>query len=193
MENDDPGGYKASMLRGDRIGLRARRAPDVPLLHAELYDDVTTRSQADSRPWRPIPHASPHSPYAMADPTDDVAHFSVVQLTDDELAGEALLWQIDPHNRVAHLGLALRPAFRGHGLGTDVVRVLCHYGFLVRGMHRLQLETLTSNTAMIHAAHRAGFRLEGTLRGAAWVLGDFEDVAVLGLLAAERTVTDPAA
>src|SRR3954470_19534593 len=98
------------MLRGDKIGLRARHETDVAVLHAELYDDVVTRSQADSRPWQPIPPGSDHSPYATTEPADHVAFFSVVQLADDELAGEALLWGIDSHNRLGHLGLALRPA-----------------------------------------------------------------------------------
>ena len=60
---------------------------------------------------------------------------------------------IDLHYRRAHLGLSLRPAFRGRGLGTDMVVALCRYGFAVRGLHRLQVDTLASNTAMIRA-HR---------------------------------------
>ena len=32
------------------------------------------------------------------------------------------------------------------------LRVLCGYGFAVRGLHRLQLETLADNTAMVQAA-----------------------------------------
>jgi RimJ/RimL family protein N-acetyltransferase len=79
--------------------------------------------------------------------------------------------------------MALRPAFRGRGLSTDIVRVLCHYGFTVRGLHRLQIETLADNAAMIGAATRAGFVLEGTLRGAAWVSGSFADEVIFGLLA----------
>lgn len=174
------------MLRGDKIGLRARYPSDVSVLHAELYDDVATRSKADSRAWRPIPPGSAASPYAVSDPGDDAACFSVVRLADGELAGEALLWGIDLHNRAAHLGLSLRPDFRGQGLGTDVVRVLCHYGFVVRGLHRLQVDTLAENAAMIRAAERAGFVIEGTLRGAAWVCGDFVDEVILGLLCTGR-------
>src|SRR6266513_2327502 len=76
---------------------------------------------------------------------EDVAISSVVELAGNELAGDALLWGIDLHNRMAHIGLGLRPAFRGRGLGTDVVRALCEYGFSVRGLHRLQIETLATN------------------------------------------------
>lgn len=173
------------MLRGDVVGLRARQEADVPILHSELYDDIATRARADSRPWLPVAPTSAASPYAVADPTNDVACFSVVLLADDELAGEALLWGIDAHNRLAHIGISLRPGFRGRGLGTDVVKVLCWYGFAARGMHRLQIETLADNTAMLRAATQAGFVPEGTLRRSAWVNGDFVDEVVLGLLATE--------
>jgi RimJ/RimL family protein N-acetyltransferase len=70
-------------------------------------------------------------------------------------------------------------------LGTDVVKVLCWYGFAARGLHRLQIETLADNAAMMRAATRAGFVSEGTLRRSAWVNGDFVDEVVLGLLASE--------
>jgi len=174
------------MLRVGKVGLRARDQADVPVLHAELYEDIATHMRADSRPWRPIPAGSSASPYAIGEPRDDVACFSAVELVSGELAGEALLWAIDLHNRTAHLGLSLRPAFRGRGLGTDVVLALCEYGFAVRGLHRLQVDTLAGNTAMIRAASRAGFVREGMLRGAAWVDGEFADEVILGLLASDR-------
>ena len=102
---------------------------------------------------------------------------------------EALLWAIDLHNRTAHLGLSLRPACRGRGLGTDVVVALCEYGFAIRGLHRLQVDTLASNTAMIRAASRAGFVREGTLRRAAWVNGEFADEVILGMLATDWSLS----
>jgi RimJ/RimL family protein N-acetyltransferase len=178
------------MLRGELTGLRARAAEDVDVLHAELYDDVPMRVRADTRPWLPIP-AGPASPF-WVEPTAGealrnagVAVFSVVELATGELAGEALLWGIDQHNRSAHVGVSLRPAFRGRGFGTDVVRVLCRYGFAILGLHRLQIETLADNHAMIKAAGQAGFTQEGVTRDAGWVNGRFEDEVVFGLLADE--------
>jgi RimJ/RimL family protein N-acetyltransferase len=174
------------VLRGESVGLRARQEEDVPLLKAGLYDDVATRLRADSRPWVPVSSTSDAVPYRVREPTDDAAMFSVVDLTDDDrLVGEALLWSIDLHNRSAHLGLALLRDHRGRSLGTDIVRVLCRYGFSVRGLHRLQLETLVDNVAMIAAAERVGFTREGVQRGAAWADGEFVDVVTMGLLAGE--------
>jgi len=171
------------MLHGELVILRARHSDDVPVLHAELYEDVETRSRADNRPWRPLGPAA--SPYLIGEPSDNAAVFSIVQRADGELAGEALLWAIDLHNRSAHLGISLRPAHRGRGLGVDVVRVLVRYGFAVRGLHRLQVDTLADNAAMIAAARAVGFTLEGTFRKAAWTVDGFVDEVVLGLLAEE--------
>ena len=179
------------MLRGEVAGLRARHESDVPVLQAELHDDVPTRIRGSSRPWRPIPPGSPESPYAVTGPADDVAVFSVIRLSDEELAGEALLWGIDVHNRTAHVGISLRPAFRGNGLGADTVRLLCYYGFAVRGLHRLQIETLADNASMIAVATRVGFVPEGTLRRSAWVEGAFADEAILGMLASDWSQQRP--
>ena len=67
------------MLRGEMTGLRARHDSDIPILHAELYDDVATRVRADSRPWHPIPPGS-GSPYRVTGPDDHAACFSVIEL-----------------------------------------------------------------------------------------------------------------
>ena len=173
------------MLRGEVAGLRAQDDNDVPVLHAELHDDVATWVRADSRPWRPIPAGAAYSPLQVKDPAEDTAAFSVVHLASGELAGDALMWDIDLHNRSAHLGISLRPGFRGRGLGTDAVRVLCGYGFAILGLQRLQAETLADNAAMIAVATRAGFVAEGSLRRAAWVNGRFADLVILGMLAAD--------
>jgi RimJ/RimL family protein N-acetyltransferase len=187
-------GYERRMLRGEIIGLRAQQDSDIEVFEAELMNDVETRMRSDSRPWRPVTPGSADSPYrgtaAGADHGETVK-FSAVELATGELAGEALLWGIDLHNRNAHIGISLRPAFRGKHLGTDIVRVLCRYGFAVRGLHRLQVDTLADNDAMIGAATRAGFVLEGTLRQFAWVNGSFADEVILSQLATEWRPAGP--
>ncbi|MGW1747623.1 GNAT family N-acetyltransferase [Streptomyces sp. NPDC002092] len=170
------------MLRGGKVGLRARHEDDIPILRAELYDDVVNSSRAESGPWRPIAPGS-KDPRLVVDGTKEGSvTFSVVALEGDTLVGTATLWGIDNHNRSAHIGLGLRPSCRGKGYGTDVVAVLCHYGFVVLGLQRLQIETLSDNTAMLRSAERNGFVREGVLRSSAWVMGEFLDEVLLGLL-----------
>ncbi|CAM5327602.1 GNAT family N-acetyltransferase [Streptomyces avidinii] len=171
------------MLRGSTVGLRARHEEDIPILRAELYDDVINASRAESGPWRPVPPGSKDPRLVADDEEQRHVRFSVVELDGGTLVGTATLWGIDDHNRSAHIGLGLLPSSRGKGYGTDVVAALCHYGFVVRGLQRLQIETLSDNTAMLRAAERNGFVREGVLRSSAWVLGEFLDEVLLGLLA----------
>ena len=181
------------MLNGELVGLRARTADDAEILHEELYENVEDWVRGSNHPWVPIP-PGPGSPYAPADPAEerrgpapDAAEFSIVELATGELAGQVALWGIDEHNRMGHVGVELRPGFRGRGLGADAVRVVCRYGFALRGLHRLQLETLTDNHAMIAVAEKLGFTREGATRGSSWMNGRFMDDVIFGLLAEEFT------
>ncbi|MFF5189331.1 GNAT family N-acetyltransferase [Streptomyces sp. NPDC000345] len=170
------------MLKGSKVGLRARHEDDIPILQAHLHDDVVTHSRAAGRPWRPITPGSKDSQFAVDDTEQQHVPFSVVELDGGELVGTATLWDIDNHNRSAHIGLGLLSSSRGKGYGSDVVAVLCHYGFVVRGLQRLQIETLSDNAAMLRSAERNGFVREGVLRSSAWVMGEFLDEVLLGLL-----------
>jgi RimJ/RimL family protein N-acetyltransferase len=173
------------MLRGELVGLRAKSDTDTPILDEELHDDVVNDVRSGWRAWRPVPPGAEASRFRVSEPADDRAHFAVVELATGTLVGEAQLASIDSHNRSALVGLALRPDFRGKGLGTDIVRVLCHYAFVVLGLHSVRLGTLADNHGMIKAAERAGFTLEGVGREVAWIMGEFVDGAVYGLLASE--------
>ncbi|RKT02533.1 RimJ/RimL family protein N-acetyltransferase [Streptomyces sp. 3211.6] len=170
------------MLTGDKVGLRARFDEDIPLLRTELYDDVVNSSRSEAGPWRPVTPGTQDPRLVVDEKQERSVSFSVVELDGGTLIGSATLWGIDNHNRNAHIGLGLFPAARGKGYGTDVVAVLCHYGFTVRGFQRLQIETLADNAAMLRSAERNGFVREGVLRNSAWVMGEFLDQVLLGLL-----------
>jgi hypothetical protein len=75
--------------------------------------------------------------------------FSVVELDGGSLIGAAALWGIDNHHRSAPIGLGL-PAARGKGYGADVVAVLCHYGFVVRGLRRMPRWASSSTAAAVN-------------------------------------------
>ncbi|NUR70386.1 MAG: GNAT family N-acetyltransferase [Hamadaea sp.] len=171
------------MLQGSKVGLRARHEDDIPILRTELFNDVVNAARADGRPWRPLSPSSNDPKVQIDDQDPSNVQFSVVELAGGTLIGAASVWGIDNHHRSAHIGMGLLPSARGKGYGTDVVATLCHYGFVVRGLHRLQVDTLADNTAMLRAAERNGFVREGLLRSSAWVLGEFLDEVLLGLLA----------
>ncbi len=178
------------MLHGELVSLRELRRDDLPVLHAAVDSDPDVHAVTEFSPWRPVTLAQRQADFdrALANPPDPRAVGFAVQRRDDQAGrcvGSALLWGIDPHQRTAHLGVTLTAQARGKGLGRDAVRVLCRYGFQVRGLHRLGLETLATNEAMLAAARSCGFQQEGVLREAAWVMGQRVDEVVFGLLASQ--------
>jgi RimJ/RimL family protein N-acetyltransferase len=92
---------------------------------------------------------------------------------------------LDAFNQLGHLGISLLPAARNQGYGREMVRLLCHYGFRFRHLHRIELETLATNAAMRKLAESCGFVLEGIQREQAWDGDGFSDLALYGLLRQE--------
>jgi hypothetical protein len=83
------------MLRGEMIGLRALQDADIEIFETELMNDVFTRVRSDARPWRPVAPGSADSPYRNAVEPGTTVRFSVVELAASELAGEAVMYEID--------------------------------------------------------------------------------------------------
>jgi RimJ/RimL family protein N-acetyltransferase len=156
-------GYERRMLRGELTGLRALTDADIEVFETELLTDVETRLRATGRPWLPVAPGSADSPYRQAQDRDAVVRFSVVELATADLAGEAVMSGIDLHNRRAEIGR----------------------------LHRIQVTTLADNHAMIAAAVRVGFVLEGTMRETAWINGAFADGVTLSLLFDEWSPSRP--
>lgn len=178
------------MLTGRSVVLRELRRTDLPVVHRELKADVVTSSLGDVKPWRPRTLARLEADFdrALAEPADEQSVLFAIQERGDEsgaLVGTTVLWGIDLHNGLAHIGIQLVRSARGRGFGADALRVICHYGFVVRGLRRLALETLATNEAMRKTATAAGFTEEGRLRQNSYVLGEVVDDVLYGLLRSE--------
>jgi RimJ/RimL family protein N-acetyltransferase len=178
------------MLTGRSVTLREVRREDLPVIHRELRADVVTASLGSEKPWRPVSLARLQAEFdhALTEPPDEqFVRFGIQERGDPTgtLIGTTALWGIDLHNGLGHIGIQLASSTRGRGFGLDALRVVCHYGFVVRGLYRLGLETLASNEPMRRTAAAAGFTEEGRLRQVAFVLGERVDEILYGLLRSE--------
>jgi RimJ/RimL family protein N-acetyltransferase len=81
-----------------------------------------------------------------------------------------------------NIGIALLPGARGHGYGTQAQRLLARYLFHHTQVQRLEAGTDVDNAAERRALEKAGFTLEGVLRGHAFRLGEWHDTALYSLL-----------
>jgi RimJ/RimL family protein N-acetyltransferase len=176
------------MLRGRVVGLREQRSEDLEALFP-MFSDAEHVALADDRPFQPQSLTAWRAEFEKkeAEPNPSSAFFTIQRLDDPAgtPCGDVGLWGIDAFHRRAHIGIQLLPAARGLGLGRDALEVICRFGFEIRGLERLALETLEVNAAMQATAVACGFVQEGRLRGATWYLGRRADELLYGLLADE--------
>jgi RimJ/RimL family protein N-acetyltransferase len=107
---------------------------------------------------------------------------------DDRLG--FVTWRRRPATAAAYywvIGVALLPAARGHGYGTQAQWLLARYLFAHTTAHRIEAATETANVAEQRALEKAGFSREGVSRGIGWRDGGWRDGVTYSLLR-----TDPA-
>lgn len=176
------------MLRGDRICLGPLVGSDSAKLFAWLNDPAVARSNG---PYRPLDQAKFDQWFANvgADPARVV--FAIRMLGDLRLLGYLQIVDINATLRTANLGLVIgSDADRGKGYGGEALSLAIGCGWRDLNLQRLQLTVVGANPRAIGVYERAGFEIEGVLRRAAYVGGEYRDITVMGLL---RTADEAAA
>lgn len=74
---------------------------------------------------------------------------------------------------------------RGKGYMSEALELFCAYLFDWRPLERLYLTIVPGNIASRRIAEKAGFKLDGTLRKAAYNWGEYCDLEIFSLLRAE--------
>ncbi|WP_410817890.1 GNAT family N-acetyltransferase [Micromonospora sp. 050-3] len=96
---------------------------------------------------------------------DETAASWAVADADDRTVGQIGLRGVLLTEASAQLSYWLLPAARGRGIATEALGALTRWSFTRAGLHRLALEHSTVNAASCRVATRAGFPVEGVLRG----------------------------
>ena len=174
------------MFASARVRLRPQVPDDAAVLY-EMWSDPEHHLLTSERPMLAESLAARRARLekAQGEPDDLNARFTAETTADGTVIGACSLWGLDAFNQFGHLGISLLPAARAQGYGREVVRLLCHYGFRFRNLHRIGLETLATNAAMRKLAESCGFTLEGIQREQAYDGDGFSDIALYGLLRKE--------
>jgi len=83
------------------------------------------------------------------------------------------------------------PATRGHGVGTEALRIWTDYLFAVTDIVRLDYSTWSGNTRMIGVGRKLGYTEEARFRDAREVRGERYDSIVMGILRREWEAREP--
>ncbi|MBU0558943.1 MAG: GNAT family N-acetyltransferase [Bacteroidetes bacterium] len=105
----------------------------------------------------------------------------------DELVGETRIKDIKWFNRKAELSIMILPEFQNKGFAGEAIERIIDYAFHTMNLHRLEAEVIKANKPSSRLVEKFGFKLEGTLREAKYVNGNYDDILVYGLLKPEWT------
>jgi RimJ/RimL family protein N-acetyltransferase len=83
------------------------------------------------------------------------------------------------------IGYALGVDYRGQGYATEAAQGLAGYGFASLDLHRIYADTDSGNPESWNVMERLGMRREGHFREAIFRNGEWLDVLIYGILAAE--------
>jgi RimJ/RimL family protein N-acetyltransferase len=100
----------------------------------------------------------------------------------DECCGQIDVHQVDWDHLRAEAGIWIAPAQRGRGMAPEALRLAGRWLLESCGLKRVQLVTEPDNAPMRRAAHKAGLREEGILRGYLRERGRRVDVVVMSLI-----------
>jgi RimJ/RimL family protein N-acetyltransferase len=98
------------------------------------------------------------------------AHFAVTEAITGALLGTVGIRDIHRDPQQALASYWTMPEARGQGIAAQALDVVCRWGFGGPdagglGLHRISLDHALSNTGSCRVAKKAGFLLEGTMRG----------------------------
>jgi len=81
-------------------------------------------------------------------------------------------------------------SYWGKGYGTDALIVFVRFLFTQWNFHRISLDTWDENIRAIKAYEKVGFKIEGRQREARYVLGNYHDAILMGLLRSDFLALD---
>lgn len=167
------------MHKTQHISLTPLAVDDLPL----LFEWINDREQVlFNGPYKPV-HWDQHKAwFESIQARKDVVIFGI-RLENRKLIGSCQLHSINPIHQSAELQIRIgETEERGHGYGTEAVRLLLDFAFKDLNLHRVYLNVFANNVRAIRAYEKAGFSREGLLRGAAYIDGNYLDVIVMGIL-----------
>jgi RimJ/RimL family protein N-acetyltransferase len=174
-------------LQGEMIVLRPIRPDDADAMWDMLADPEGMRLTGTTATFTREQVADWCASRATAQGRYD---FAVTASGDDEFRGEIVLNDIDPAVRCANLRLAMRPAYRGRGYGTEGIQLVLGMAFDGLGLHRVELDVLSINARAKSLYENIGFVVEGRRRDAYRDGDGFCDAIMMAILEDEYRATE---
>jgi RimJ/RimL family protein N-acetyltransferase len=140
----------------------------------------------DNGPYRPTDQAKFNEWFVGigADPARVV--FAIRRRGDLRLLGYLQIVNIQLAARSAELGVIIgEPTDQGQGFGQEAIGMALDFCWCDLNLQRLTLFVVGDNPRALHVYGKAGFGIEGVMRRAAYVDGQFRDITIMATLRPE--------
>lgn len=155
--------------------LRPIKIADYELLYSVINDPETVRFNA---PYSPV-HEIEHNEWLEKLLKDKSKQFFMIDYSNKTI-GSAQLVDINHIHKNAEIKIRIfSDKYRGKGLGTKAIDLLCAHAFNDLGLIRVWLRVFANNIRAITAYAKSGFNVEGTMKKAAFINGEFLDIIVM--------------
>jgi len=113
--------------------------------------------------------------------------FAIRRMGNADIIGHVQIMEIEPIHRSACLGILIgKKEQRGLGYGRQAMQLAIDYCWRHLNLRRLSLRVHSSNAAAIALYRQLGFEIEGVLRQAEFIDGDWTDITMMALLHPKR-------
>lgn len=177
MKYDRRGGQ---VLKSIYTELRPLTSNDLPM----FFQWINNREQVlFNAPYKPVSEANHKEWFASIQQRNDIVIFGIWSIKDNRLIGSCQLKDINFIHRSAELQIRIGVVeMRGKGLGKDAISLLLKFAFDDLNLHRVFVQVFSTNHTAIRTYEGSGFAMEGKLREAAFIEGNYVDVLVMGVL-----------
>ena len=105
-----------------------------------------------------------------------------------QLVGCADLYEFDPKNKRAGIGIVLLPEYRKKGLATEALVLLTQYAFHYLDLHQLFAEIPQDNLPSICLFEKIGFSCTGIKKDWIYWNGKYKDVGIYQFFNKKMTI-----
>lgn len=171
---------------GERIVLREYRKDDFEHMRAWVNDPQVVDSLSDVFLYPHTANATEAFLQKVLEGQGEHKGFVIAHKASLDYIGQIDLFKFDWKNRCVEMGIVIgRKEDRGHGYGSEAIRLLQQFVFDRLNMNRLQLEVYDYNQQAIQCYRKCGFVEEGRLRQRHFVDARYVDTITMGILQSE--------
>ncbi|MFZ3131219.1 MAG: GNAT family protein [Desulfosporosinus sp.] len=172
------------MLTGQKTSIRPVEEADMEIMYQWYNDQEVNLWSSGAWPLNTL-QSKDQLAAKFLDGSPDTYRYAILD-ENELLIGTLGFKEVNIPARSATLFVVIgnKPSW-GKGYGTDALITFSRFLFTQWNFHRISLDTWDGNIRAIRVYEKVGFKMEGRQREARFVLGNYHDAILMGLLREE--------